>query len=445
MEKAYYKILNISKDATPADIKAAYRGLAIKWHPDKNLDKKDEATEKFKEISEAYQILSDPQKREIYDKYGEEGLKNTFRDTGNMDPNDLRDMFQSMFNQEEENEIPPVNFVKECTLEELYKGFTTTEKVERISLCKDCNTTGSTDGKEHKCETCKGAGQVTRILQRGNTIQRHITTCDACKGSGVNGVFEKCKSCKGKCAIKDYIELEFKVNPGAFNRVQIVLQDMGNEIPTDERKYDKERSDVIMFIKEKQHNTYKRMFRIKDKKDNIDPEDLLMELEISLAESICGFYKEIEHISGKSITIANKEMVKDGDIIVVKKKGMPVYSEDVNKSKIMYGDLYINISVKSQILKKEDKQKIWQILTKTSYNEPPNKNFINTVNINDYQEEIKKKQFQQQQQQRQQPHSQTEFRNQGMPGGFQGMPSGFQGMPGMGDRLNGDNQGCPVQ
>ena len=101
--------------------------------------------------------------------------------------------------------------------------------------------------------------------------------------------------------------------------------------------------------------------------------------------------------------------------------------------------------MKSQILKKEDKQKIWQILTKTSYNEPPNKNFINTVNINDYQEEIKKKQFQQQQQQRQQPHSQTEFRNQGMPDGFQGMPSGFQGMPGMGDRLNGDNQGCPVQ
>jgi len=233
MGKDYYSVLGVSKDASPQDIKNAYRKMAVKYHPDKNPDNKEEATEKFKDISEAYQVLSDNEKKEIYDKYGEEGLKQTGHEENGMDINDL---FRSMFGQEEDEEISPINIVKECTLEELYKGFITKETIDRCSLCKKCDGTGSVDCKEHKCTECNGVGNIAKIMQRGPMIQRFLEKCSKCKGSGSDELFEKCKNCKGTRLVKESIELEFKVNPGAFGRTGIVLENVGMKyLPMNEK------------------------------------------------------------------------------------------------------------------------------------------------------------------------------------------------------------------
>jgi DnaJ-class molecular chaperone len=460
MGKDYYGILGVAKDASQSDIKKAYRNLAIINHPDKNPDNKEHATEKFKDISEAYQILSDAEKREIYDKHGEDGLKQ--RGHGGMegmDVGDLKDFLKSMFGQEEDEEVAAVHFVRECTLEELFKGFTTQETVERCSLCKHCNGTGAVDCKEHNCEKCNGVGQVAKIIQRGPMIQRFVEKCETCNGSGVDGIFDKCKPCRGTRLVKESIELEFKVSPGAFNRAAIVLENVGNEIPPSERNenQEKERSDVVMIIKEKKNDIFKRMFSIRGKKEEVDPADLLMDLDISLAESICGFNKDIDHVSGKKVNISHSNVLKEGDIIVVSKKGMPIFdnkNENENdnkdgkttsekKQKIKYGDLYINIKIQAQSLKPEVRRKLWQLLVGTPYNDLPKKDSINAIHIDKHREEYMKKNAQKNNKFSNNPfHSQSQSQSnsegfEGMPGGFQGFPGfpgfpgGFQGMSGM--------------
>lgn len=393
----YYDVLEISRDASTDDIKKAYRKLAMKWHPDKNPHNFEEANAKFKEITEAQEVLSDNEKRQIYDKFGRDGLSQMGYGGVNVDAmNEMRDILRNLFNMHESNnendidsnnDIPDVVITKEFTLEQLCNDITINETIERVSLCKKCNAKGTSDGIEHNCEKCDGVGK--QIHQMG--FQQIIQECKSCKGTGIDIKIDKCKQCKGKRAEKEQIEVEFEIKKGAYNRLPIIIPNIGNEIPEEDRKDNndssKTRSNVVLVVTELPHNLYKRMFVISDKKEFVDPADLLMDLEISLADSLCGFQKEINHVNGSKILIRYNKCLKDGNIIIAENQGMPVYDSKSGKT----GDLYISVKVNVPELSNETKNKLWQVLTGTSHREPFTKDAQHIVSIDDYQETIAKK------------------------------------------------------
>merc|ERR1711871_459522 len=195
-----YKTLGINQDASESEIKKAYRKLAIKFHPDKNKDNQEEAAEKFKDISEAYQILSDPEKRKLYDQLGMDGVNGSGMQ---FNPNDLFEHlfggmggmggfpFGDMFNQgnmrKREKVAEPVMIKKKVTLEEIYLGKEINVNYTQTSHCKACQGTGSKSGKSSQCQTCQGSGVRNVVQQIGpGMIQQFQKTCDVCNGSGIN-------------------------------------------------------------------------------------------------------------------------------------------------------------------------------------------------------------------------------------------------------------------
>jgi DnaJ-class molecular chaperone len=367
MGKDYYKILGVNRDADEQAIKKAFRKLAIENHPDKN--KSPEASEKFKEINEAYSVLLDKEKREIYDRYGEEGLQNSGQNSGqHHDHGDLEEMLQNLFGgrgrQQREESVPDVMVECEVTLEEMFKGTIKKKKIERHSLCEECNSTGFEDGKKHACTACKGSGFTTRTIQIGpGMLQQMRENCRSCKGTRNDNNFKKCVKCDGDCLIEETVEYDIPIAAGVFEGYTITFDNQGNEIPKDKRRNNKTRSNIVVVIKQKQHNRFRRNFIIEGKKNTQNPADLLMELQITLAESICGFRKKITHVDNTEINIESNNIIKSGDILVIPNKGMPVMSSIENK-----GDMYIVFKViYPENLDKQMKNTIWATLTKTTY------------------------------------------------------------------------------
>jgi len=207
-ELSYYEILEVSKDATATEIKKAYRKLALKYHPDKNQGNK-EAEEKFKIINEAYAVLSDAQKRKIYDMYGKDGLNQSgsgFGNNANMD--DIMDIFNSMFGdafgfgsqgtQSRANNMPyPLDVEIEISLafNEAIFGVEKEIDIDYKTPCKDCNGTGAKSGKLHTCDYCGGQGQV--VMRQG--FMTFAQECPKCNGKG-KIISEACSSCQGSGA-----------------------------------------------------------------------------------------------------------------------------------------------------------------------------------------------------------------------------------------------------
>jgi len=387
-DNSYYTILGVNRESSTEDIKRAYRKLALKWHPDKNADNREMAEQKFKEISEAYNILSDPEKKEMYDKYGKEGLSQAGFGSGhNME--DIIRQFNEMFGgqMETDNDVPPVTFAKEFSLETLYQGTAVDETIERYTLCVPCKGTGSSDGIEHKCNTCSGMGFRVRAVMQPGILHQMREPCKMCNGTGSNRK-DVCKACAGHRARKEKVKLHFVVPPGATNRTCITLENVGNSIPANEIKDPaKTRSDVIMVIKEIPHEKFKRMFIIKGKKEHPDPADLLIDMEVTLPEALCGFQKTIKHICGHEKVVRYDKVVKDGDVVVLKGSGMPVYEEPDK-----YGDLYVHINVRSMEISSSKKKALWQLLTNTPCQIKDNSENVNDmISIDEHREYLEKK------------------------------------------------------
>lgn len=393
----YYEILEIEKSASQTDIKKAYRRLALKWHPDKHPDNKEFAEQKFKEISEANSILSDPEKRDLYDKYGKEGLQNAgFDHFGNME--DILKNFSSMFgsrfghmhgDDDDDNDdgIPPVTFKEKISLDLLYKGTTIEKTIERYTLCVPCNNTGNTDGQDHTCKKCSGNGFVIRTIIQSQFMQQIKEMCKVCSGTGRDkDKATHCKKCEGKGVNKEKVTFKFEIKPGSFMDTCVKIENEGNEIPKNERKKsERSRSDVVLIIDEVQHEKIKRHFVIKDIKEDADPADLLMKLDIKLAEALCGFQTKIDHVSGEQITIKYDNTLKQGAVLVVPKAGMPKLD---NSDK--YGDLYIHINILIEQIDSNVKSKLWQLLTGTSYKIKTNSKAINMIPTENYKKSSKK-------------------------------------------------------
>lgn len=229
-KRDYYEVLGVEKGASTDDIKRAYRRLAIKYHPDKNPGNK-EAEEKFKECAEAYEVLSDEEKRKRYDQFGHEGLRGSgVHDYSHMNAQDIGDMFGDMFGdifgdifgggrrgraaggRRGASRGYDLETTVELTLEEIATGSEKTIEFTRQDTCAECKGTGMAKGKQpSRCNTCGGSGQVQRAGLGG--FFQMVSTCPQCQGTG-QVITDPCKVCRGQGVVPKKRSLTVKIPAG---------------------------------------------------------------------------------------------------------------------------------------------------------------------------------------------------------------------------------------
>ncbi|PHT54195.1 Chaperone protein dnaJ 2 [Capsicum baccatum] len=325
----YYEILGVAKTATQDDLKKAYRKLAIKNHPDKGGD-----PEKFKEIAQAYDVLSDPEKREIYDQYGEDALKEGMDRSGGHDPFDI---FQSFFGgsafggggssrgRRQRRGEDVVHSLK-VSLEDLYNGTSKKLSLSRNVLCTKCKGVGSKSGASMKCSGCQGKGMKVSIRQLGPMIQQMQHPCNDCKGTGekINDK-DRCPQCKGQKVVQEKKVLEVVVDKGMLNGQKITFPGEADEAP------DTITGDIVCILQQKEHPKFKRK-----------GDDLFVEHTLTLTEALCGFQFVLTHLDNRQLMIKSQpgEVIKPDQFKGINDEGMPLY-----QSSFMRGKLYIHFTV----------------------------------------------------------------------------------------------------
>ncbi|WGH25499.1 MAG: DnaJ domain-containing protein [Candidatus Shikimatogenerans bostrichidophilus] len=327
--KDYYEILGVTKDATLEDIKKAYRRLAIKYHPDKNINNKKEAEEKFKEAAEAYSVLSDSNKRKQYDQFGTTNSSGNGYESMNME--DIFSNFGDIFNDDIDS-FTEFNFNRrsrskykkkkgtnlkiniKINLEEIYSGTTKTIKIKRMKLAPGV--------KFKYCGNCNGTGVVTNIT---NTFLGRMQTtiqCNFCKGIGkILTNIPKNANSKGLINVFEYVNIN--IPSGIKDGTKLKIYGKGNEAP-----YGGKPGDLIIIIKEKVHKKFKR----KNK-------NLYYNLKISIPEAILGTKKKFKYLSKSIIKIKIPKGIQSGNKLQLRGKGLP----SING--YGYGNLIINVNV----------------------------------------------------------------------------------------------------
>ncbi len=248
-----YDCLGISNTADMSEIKAAYRKQTLKWHPDKNLNNREEAGKLFLKINHAYSILSDTQKRNMYDKFGEEALDDNFE-------NPL-DVFKHFFDSEDD--IPNIFVSIPLILEELYSGTKKDVQLSRYSPCKRCSKP-SVFAQKEVCHDCGGTGTFIDIKTKS------IVKCILCEGAGIDPTIKKCKKCDGIKFFKENIIITVDIPQGSYDGFYIIIENEGHYIPIDDQeKYGKKRSDIFFIVDEKPHDIFQRGVYLKKTNINI--------------------------------------------------------------------------------------------------------------------------------------------------------------------------------
>ncbi|KAK8697686.1 hypothetical protein V6N13_113825 [Hibiscus sabdariffa] len=304
----YYEILGVSKNSSQDDLKKAYKKAAIKNHPDKGGD-----PEKFKELAQAYEVLSDPEKREIYDQYGEDALKEGMG--GGAAAHDPFDIFSSFFGSSPfgggssrgrrqrrgEDVVHPLK----VSLEDLYLGTSKKLSLSRNVICSKCNGKGSKSGASMQCPGCQGSG----MKGTGETINDK----------------DRCPQCKGEKVVQEKKVLEVIVEKGMQNGQKITFPGEADEAP------DTITGDIVFVLQQKDHPKFKRK-----------GEDLFVEHTLSLTEALCGFHFVVTHLDGRQLLIKSNpgEVVKPDSFKAINDEGMPLYQKP-----FMKGKMYIHFTV----------------------------------------------------------------------------------------------------
>ncbi|CAI4760668.1 CFF_collapsed_G0047550.mRNA.1.CDS.1 [Saccharomyces cerevisiae] len=350
-ETKFYDILGVSVTATDVEIKKAYRKCALKYHPDKNPS--EEAAEKFKEASAAYEILSDSEKRDIYDQFGEDGLSGAggaggFPGGGFGFGDDIFSQFFGAGGAQRPRGPQRGKDIKHeisASLEELYKGRTAKLALNKQILCKECEGRGGKKGAVKKCTSCNGQGIKFVTRQMGPMIQRFQTECDVCHGTGdIIDPKDRCKSCNGKKVENERKILEVHVEPGMKDGQRIVFKGEADQAP------DVIPGDVVFIVSERPHKSFKR-----------DGDDLVYEAEIDLLTAIAGGEFALEHVSGDwlKVGIVPGEVIAPGMRKVIEGKGMPIPKYGG------YGNLIIKFTIKfpeNHFTSEENLKKLEEIL-----------------------------------------------------------------------------------
>ncbi|GAM28110.1 hypothetical protein SAMD00019534_112860 [Acytostelium subglobosum LB1] len=308
-DSKFYDLLGVASNASESEIKKAYRKLAIKYHPDKNPDPA--AGEKFKEITVAYEVLSDKEKREIYDKFGEEGLKEG--GAGGFGAG-IFDFFGFGGGQRRRGpkKGETIQHALKVSLEDLYKGKVSKLSLKKSAKCPECDGKGAKSANAiKKCDDCGGQGAKTQLRQIGpGMVQQVRVPCQTCKGEGqVISEKDKCTKCKGNRSIPEEKVLKVNIDRGMRHMQKIVFQDEGDfESP------DVIPGDVVVILQQKEHPVFTR-----------DGDDLIMEQHITLLEALTGFTFYIKHLDDRVLTVTNppSKVIKPNDIKCIHNEGMP--------------------------------------------------------------------------------------------------------------------------
>ena len=347
----FYDLLGVAKDANQNDIKKAYRKKAMKWHPDKNQNNREEAEKKFKEIARAYNVLSDENSRRNYDQFGEEGLKN-MPNMSNFNPFDIFSQFSGMggmggmgsmsdfqdlfgggsgnrnSNQPRQGKGPHIQHVLNLDLKYLYLGKKIKLKMKKNIKCMTCNGLGCQNINDiQTCSLCNGQGRIKQIKKMGNMIQQLVQQCYQCNGVGkCIPDNKKCPTCKGEKKLFQEKIIEFDVVPGSNTGDKIILYGEGNWDPQFT-----EPGDLVIIINEK-----------KDKNSRIykEGEHLNLKVDINLIESLCGLDIIIKHLDDRPIRIKYDKVIKPGEILKIEGEGMPI-KDQMNT----FGDLLITFNI----------------------------------------------------------------------------------------------------
>lgn len=333
----YYEILQIQKTSTQSEIKKSYLKLSLKYHPDKATEEnKIESEKKMKEINEAYSVLSDPEKRSIYDKIGKKGLDNNYD----------HDPFSNFFKQEKQH-IPPIEIKIIMELKDRFLGKKINVKYKRNTLCVKCNASGTENGESDICNQCGGHGFSVKHLRNGPFIQQMKFVCDSCNGTGLKAGAKKCVECNGMKFFKETYELTYFVPKG--NHGTIKIDNIGHEIPKHIRT-NLTRGAVLLIFEEIDHPIFKRV--------NGTP-DLLITLKLSLADVVCGFVKTIEHVDGRKLALIQENNINLDEIKIIQNEGLPL-----NGSSHSCGNLVVKFELElPQNLTYENKKIIYNCLT----------------------------------------------------------------------------------
>eukprot|EP01135_Chromosphaera_perkinsii_P000410 Nk52_evm57s78 gene=Nk52_evmTU57s78 len=315
----FYAILGVDKGASTQQIRRAYRKLAKEHHPDAN--KGDESSqEKFKEIAAAYEVLSDEEKRQIYDQHGEEGLNNNNRGGGG----DMFDGFFNFGNRRGEQKGHNIGAQLSVTLEDLFNGNVFSVEVDKQILCPHCRGSGAKDADHvHKCNECGGQGvKIMRQQVAPGFFQQYQTTCPKCGGKG-KIITAKCPHCQGKKVKRGRNVLDISVERGMADGENIVFPKQSDQSP------DAPPGDLVFVVRTQPHPVFERRGM-----------NLYMKMTITLAEALLGFEKKIKHLDNSYVSISRREVTQPGYVLTLPEEGMPKHNFPSER-----GDLFIEFQV----------------------------------------------------------------------------------------------------
>ena len=362
-KRDYYEVLGVEKNASAEDIKKAYRKKAIQYHPDKNPGDK-EAEEKFKEAAEAYEVLSDPQKRQRYDQFGFQGVGGAAGGYGSagMSMDDIFAQFGDLFESwgmggsfssffggggggagRRVRRGTDLRVKVRLTLEEIATGVEKKIKVRKLVPCKDCQGTGSADGKGgDTCPTCKGSGYVIRNQRGIFGMMQTQSTCPTCGGEG-KVIKNKCPHCGGEGVVRDEEIITIKIPAGVSGGMQIPIQGKGNAAP-----HGGINGDLLVLIEEEEHKDLVR-----------EGSDLIYNLLLDMPTAVLGGQVKIPTLGGEAkITITPG--TQPGKVLRMRGKGLPVIDQYARQYGT--GDLLINVGVYiPEHLSKDERKLIEQL------------------------------------------------------------------------------------
>lgn len=324
-KRDYYEILSVTKSSSSDEIKSSYRKLAMKYHPDKNPGNK-EAEEKFKELAEAYEILSDPVKRQRYDQFGHQGVSGGAHSYDNI--NDIFSQFGDIFGgfgrgsggsifdeffgggqrtsrREHNNQGSDLKINLKLTMEEIAEGVDKTIKVKKYKVCTECEGTGAkSQSGFSRCTHCSGSGEIRQATRSifGQFI--NVTVCNYCNGEG-RIIKEKCGECHGEGRVKTETTIKVNVPAGVSEGNYIPLRGQGNSGIRGGHP-----GDLLVFIEEEQHKEFTR-----------NEDDIYYSLEVSIVDAVMGAEVVVPTLAGKAkLTI--EPGTESGKLLRMKDKGI---------------------------------------------------------------------------------------------------------------------------